>query len=186
MTLEQMKNLSEEEQKKLFLKLKGIRQKAKITNFSSTYKIGKEALARNSNMKLKDAAKLLKIYWERNKAILQIEEDTLTKTIGEKKWLYNPISKYWYSLRNDKDKFSTLNQGSAVYCFDIWVTYLRQLGIKIALQMHDEVLFNVKKGKEEETKQLIELAIHKVNERLKLNIEIGCSVSFNNNYADCH
>jgi hypothetical protein len=34
-------------------------------------------------------------------------------------WLYNPVSKFWYSAIY-KDIFSTLNQGTGVYCFDTW------------------------------------------------------------------
>lgn len=177
--------LSKEEESR-WEKLKGIRGKSKITNFSATYKVGKDALSRNSGMKLKDAAKLLKIYWQRNKAILQIEDDTITKTIGEKKWLYNPISKYWYSLRNDKDKFSTLNQGSAVYVFDIWLTYLRQRGVIVPFQYHDEILCNIKVGDESIITMQIEESIKDVNNRLKLNIEVGCSINMGDNYADIH
>jgi hypothetical protein len=166
--------------------IKGVRNKAKIVNFSATYKIGAEALARNSGMSVKEARNLLDIYWERNKAIKQVENSCEIKEIGGQKWLKNPISGYWYSLRTDKDRFSTLNQGSAAYVFDIWITYLRQLGIKPAMQYHDEVLFNVPKGKEEEVKNKISEAMKMTNERLKLNIEVTCSTKFSDNYADCH
>lgn len=90
---------------------KAIRNKAKITNFSATYKIGAEALSRNANIPLKEARKLLHIYWERNKAILLVEKERLVMEAGGKRWLLNPVSGFWYSLRSDKDRFSTLNQG---------------------------------------------------------------------------
>jgi DNA polymerase I-like protein with 3'-5' exonuclease and polymerase domains len=64
--------------------------------------------------------------------------------------------------------------------------FLRNLGVRIALQYHDEVLFNVRKGQEERTKQLIDKSIEMVNERLKLNITVACSVQFGSDYADCH
>lgn len=176
---------SDEEQAR-FKKLKGIRNKSKITNFSATYKVGAATLSRNSGMKKKEAKALLEIYWKRNKAILQVENSLQIKQIGDQKWLLNPVSGYWYSLRADKDKFSTLNQGTAVYCFDIWITYMRQLGLKIAMQYHDEVLFNVKEGEQEKTLEIIAEAMRLTNEKLKLNIEVGCGTQWGHNYAETH
>jgi DNA polymerase I-like protein with 3'-5' exonuclease and polymerase domains len=184
MNFEEMKNLPEEEQKKLFSKLKSIRTKAKMVNFSALYKVGKATLARNSGLKLSEAAKLLKIYWTRNKAILDVENSLKIKEIGDQKWLLNPVSNFWYSLRNDKDKFSTLNQGTAVYAFDQWVYFVRKEGIKIALQMHDEILFNTL-DKEKTTKSL-DIAMDKVNDKLKLNIKVGCSIEYGNSYSTVH
>jgi DNA polymerase I-like protein with 3'-5' exonuclease and polymerase domains len=173
--------------KKKYEEIKAIRNKAKIVNFSATYKIGAEALSRNSgNMGISEARKLLDIYWKRNKAIRMVEDECRIKSIGDKKWLYNPISGYWYSLRTEKDKFSTLNQGSAVYVFDIWLTYIRKLGIKVAMQYHDEILFNTKLGMETHTKKIIDKAMEMTNDRLKLNIEVGCNTQFNYDYASCH
>jgi DNA polymerase I-like protein with 3'-5' exonuclease and polymerase domains len=56
--------------------------------------------------------------------------------------------------------------------------------IKISYQCHDEWLANVKN--KEETRNKINFAIDKVNEDLKLNVKIGCSVEFGENYANCH
>lgn len=162
------------------------RQMGKTVNFSATYKVGAETLARNSGLDLKDAKKILRVYWERNKSILQVEKELSVKTVGAQKWLLNPVSGFWYSLRAEKDRFSTLNQGTAVYVFDVWLMYLRQLGIKIAMQYHDEVLFNVKKGQEATIKKLIDKAIEMTNDKLKLNIQVACSAEFGDSYASCH
>lgn len=175
-----------EDEKSRFKKLKAIRNKSKITNFSATYKIGAPALARNSGMKKREAIQLLEIYWKRNKAILEVENSLTIKTIGDQKWLYNPVSGYWYSLRADKDKFSTLNQGTAVYVFDIFLTYVRKLGIKVSLQYHDEILFNTLLGEEEKTQQIIQQAMQNTNDKLKLNIQVGCGTQWGQNYAACH
>lgn len=165
---------------------RAVRNKSKITNFSATYKIGAEALARNANIKLAEAKKLLKIYWERNKAILLVEKECRIREAGGKRWLLNPISGFWYSLRNDKDKFSTLNQGTAVYCFDIWVGFVRKQGLKIALQYHDEILFNALQGLEKDTEQKIDKALELTNNKLQLNVPVGCSVQWGQDYASVH
>jgi len=163
---------------------KDIRQKAKTVNFSATYKVGAETLARNGGFKLNFAKKLLKTFWERNKAILDVENSLKIKEFYGQKWLLNPVSGFWYTLRAEKDKFSTLNQSTAVYVFDTWVKYIRQAGIKISYQCHDEWLANVEN--QEKTKQIIAQSIEKINKELKLNVKISCSFEFAQNYADCH
>lgn len=163
---------------------KEIRQKAKTANFALTYKCGISTLARQTGLKEKEAKKLSEVYWKRNKAILDVENSLKVKQIGNQKWILNPISNFWYTLRAEKDKFSTLNQSTAVFVFDTWLKYIRQRGIKISYQCHDEWLANVKD--QEKTKQIIEQSINEVNEELKLNVKISCSYEFANNYADCH
>lgn len=186
LTFEELIALPTTEQKELVKKMKAIRQKAKVVNFSATYKVGAETLARNSGLPLKEAKRVLRVYWERNKAILQVENDLAVKELAGSKWLQNPVSGFWYSLRAEKDKFSTLNQGTAVYVFDVWVMFMRAQGIRIAMQYHDEVLFNVRKQHEERTKEMIKEAIRLTNNRLQLNVQVGCSVEFGPNYAECH
>lgn len=163
-----------------------IRQKAKITNFSATYKVGAAALSRNSGMKFSEAQKLLRIYWERNKAILKVESNCKVREVRGTKWLLNPVSGYWYNLRSDKDKFSTLNQGTAAYVFDIWLTYIRRLGMKINFQYHDEFVANILCGEEEKASNIVAEAIRLTNEKLKLNIDIGCSIHYGLNYSKIH
>lgn len=173
-----------QEDKKRFSSLKIIRTKSKIVNFSATYKVGLKTLIRNSGMKAEEAKRTLDTFWERNKAILQIERNLKIRHIDGKMWLQNPTNMFWYSLRNEKDKFSTLNQGTAVYVFDIWIGFMRRMGIKIAYQCHDEVMFNTKN--KEKTKEMIKDSMKMVNNSLKLNIEVGCSIDHGQNYSEIH
>lgn len=165
---------------------KDIRQKAKTVNFSATYKVGKATLSRNSGLSLKEAEKVLEVYWKRNKSILDVENALKIKQMGTQMWLLNPVSKFWYSLRAEKDKFSTLNQGTAVYVFDLYMRKALELGITPIFQVHDEASFNILPENKEKTKKLLELAIQKVNEELKLNVKIGASIDFGINYSLCH
>ncbi len=182
------------EEHKLYDKTKGkegksyksIRHKAKTTNFSATYKVGVPSLARNAGITEKEAKTLLDIYWKRNGAILKVEKSLEVKMVNGQKWLKNPVSGFWYTLRAEKDRFSTLNQSSAVFVFDTWLKYIRHMGIKVAFQMHDEMAFNLLDGKEEETKSIINKAIDKVNEELKLNVQIRCSIDFGKDYSKIH
>ena len=186
MTFEEMKNLSDKEQKDLFNKLKEKRHKAKTTNFSSFYGVGAEKLDRELGIKVMDAKRLLIGYWLRNKAVKQVAEACKVKEIKGQKWLLNPVSKFWYSLRAEKDRFSTLNQGTGVFCFDSWIMRVRKKGIKISMQMHDEILFKMKGKSKEEINKFLQEAIKETNDYLKLNVPLGISVEFGKDYASVH
>jgi hypothetical protein len=165
---------------------KSIRGKAKTVNFASVYGAGPPKIALTAGMSLKEAKLLHKIYWDRNKSVKQVAEACIVKTIAGKKWLFNPVSRFWYSLRAEKDRFSTLNQGTGVYCFDTYIKYVRRQGIRIALQMHDEILFKTVESNKEVIKWKLNDAIYSVNQEVKLNVPLGISMDFGKNYADCH
>jgi hypothetical protein len=176
------------EEKKEHSNTKPKRHKAKTTNFSATYGAGAAKIAATAGIPLKEGKLLHKIYWERNKAVKLTADACIVKQIGNKKWLFNPISKFWYSLRAEKDRFSTLNQGTGVYCFDTYIKHVRERGIKISLQMHDEILFNLKNDSYEQgiIRGKLQKAIEEVNKEIKLNVPLGISIDFGNSYADCH
>lgn len=165
---------------------KEIRQKAKTANFALTYKCGIATLARQTGLKEKDAKKLADAYWSKNRAILDVENSLKYKQIGQKSWILNPISGFWLSLRNEKDKFSTLNQNTATYVFDLWIKNMRTLGLKIPYYYHDEVLTEVYKIDLKETEEIINKAMTMVNEELKLNVTVGCSINSGKSYAETH
>ncbi len=93
-----------------------IRNKAKTVNFAGVYGAGPPKIALTTGMPLQQAQKLHKTYWDRNKSVKQVAASARTKTTTfdgvEQMWLYNPVSGFWYTLRYEKDKFSTLNQGT--------------------------------------------------------------------------
>lgn len=163
-----------------------IRKKAKVVNFAGIYGAGPSKIAQSTGMSLRDAQKLHKTYWDRNKAVKLVEKAVEVKTIEGQMWQKNPVSGFWYSLRYLKDKFSTLNQGTGVYCFDLWVREVRSRGIKIILQYHDEIVFAFPKGMEEEVEKIIKDSINTVNEIVQLNVPLSVSIDFGENYAKIH
>lgn len=163
-----------------------VRNLAKVVNFSAVYGAGPPKIAQTTGMPLSQAQTLHRTYWNRNKAVKQIAQNCQVKTVNEQMWLYNPVSKFWYSLRYEKDRFSTLNQGTGVFCFDLWVRQVRAQGIKIMLQYHDEIAFPLIKGQEEQAKTKLLEAIRLVNESVKLNVPLGVSIDFGDNYAQIH
>jgi len=174
------------EQKEKYADIKGRRLKSKKTNFSATYGAGPAKIALTAGITVPEGKVLHKTYWRRNWAVKEIAEASVVKTIGDQMWLFNPVSQLWYSLRALKDRFSTLNQGTGVYCFDMWVKFVRQKGIRLCGQFHDEIIFPILKGTEEETRVKLLESVRQVNEQLKLNITLGISIDFGNNYAEIH
>ena len=183
--LDSRKDLTPEEALE-YANLKKIRGKAKVVNFSGIYGAGPPKIALTTGMSLQEATLLHKIYWDRNKSVKQIAKDCVVKTVRNQMWLYNPVSGFWYSLRTDKDRFSCLNQGTGVYCFDTNVRNIRNTGIKISLQYHDEIGFGFLKKDEELIKQKLNRAISETNAELTLNVPLGISIDVGDNYAVCH
>ena len=166
--------------------LKKLRKSYKVVNYSATYGVGAAKLARETGMSERDAKSLLKAFWSRNWAIEKVASAAKTREVLEGMWLKNPVSGFWHSLRSEKDRFSTLNQSTGVFCFDTWVELCRENGIKCVGQFHDEVIALVKKGDEGNVESIMHDAAIKLNQKVKLNVPLGTDVQFGNTYADIH
>jgi len=166
--------------------LKAIRKAYKAVNYSATYGVGAAKLARGTGLSVKEAKVLLEAFWARNWAIKQVSEGVRIRELFDSMWLQNPVSKFWYSLRSEKDRFSTLNQGTGVFCFDTWVALCRKNDIKTIGQFHDEIIALVELGKEGEVEQLMRWAASKLNEKVQLNVPLGADVQFGKTYGEIH
>ena len=166
--------------------LSALRKNYKVVNYSATYGVGSSTLSRNTGMNKEEATVLLEAFWSRNWSVDKVANTVRTKDLFGSMWLLNPVSKFWYSLRSDKDKFSTLNQGTGVFCFDSWVSLCRRYGIKTIGQFHDEIIALVPEGEEEQTKATMEQAIENLNNNLELNVPLGVDAQFGKTYADIH
>lgn len=166
--------------------VKKIRKSYKAVNYSALYGVGATKLARGTGLSVKEAKVLLEAFWARNWAIKQVSDGVRTRELFGSMWLYNPVSKFWYSLRSDKDRFSTLNQGTGVFCFDTWVALCRRNGILTIGQFHDEIISLVELGKEKQTERLMHWAATKLNEKVQLNVPLGADVQFGKTYGEIH
>ena len=166
--------------------IKNLRKAYKVVNYSATYGVGAAKLAREAKMTVNNAKKLLTAFWERNWAIEAIAKGLRTRELFGGMWLYNPVSRFWYSLRSEKDRFSTLNQSTGVYCFDTWVSICRAKGIKTIGQFHDEIIALVKEGDEPKTEEIMHKAALELNNVIKLNVPLGTDVQFGHTYAEIH
>ena len=166
--------------------LKALRKNYKVVNYSATYGVGAATLSRTTGMATKDCKVLLDAFWSRNWSVEKVASNVRTRELFGSMWMQNPVSKFWYSLRSEKDRFSTLNQGTGVFCFDSWVAFCRKNGIEIMGQFHDEVIALVKDGDEAKVKGVMEKSMELLNEKLSLNVPLGVDAQFGNTYADIH
>lgn len=166
--------------------IKPIRDIFKNGNYACQYGAGPARLALTANISLAEAKKVWETYWKKNWAIKEVSKAQRVKTIRGQMWLFNPISKFWYSLRYEKDIFSTLVQGSASYVFDLWVSIFRSKRPQLTGQFHDEVVLCIRKGAQDKATLLLRQAIDETNARLQLNRELGVDVQFGSRYSDIH
>lgn len=166
--------------------IKKVRKKFKPVNYSAVYGVGKAKLARSTGMTQAEAGVLLEAYWERNWAVKKFASEQRIKPVAGQMWVLNPVNGFWYSLRYEKDAFSTLNQSTGAYCFDQWVAHYLTQRPNIIGQFHDESINRIPVGEEQEHESVLRWAIEKVNEKLKLNIKLDIDVQFGMRYSDIH
>ena len=168
--------------------LKEIRDIYKMANYSCIYGVGAPKFSESVGTTVKEAREIIKKYWDRNWAIKQLPKDMVVKTVDEQMWLLNPVNGFWYSIRAEKDIFSTLNQGTGAYVFDCWLKFMMTEDVVPFLQYHDEKLTLVKKvkGARDKHRDIINSSMDKVNDTLQLNVEISVDVQFGKTYADVH
>lgn len=174
------------ESNKRYKETKKKRQVSKQANFALTYGAFPPKIAEATKLPLKQAEKLFNAYWELNKSIKQAASDFKIKKVNNQDWVLNPISDFWLSLRNEKDIFNTINQSSGVYTFDTWRKIMMHKGLKIRLEMHDEILTVVKISEREKVKKIIEDSIKELNILLNLNVQIKNDTKFGKRYSECH
>lgn len=166
--------------------VKGIRHNYKQGNYACQYLAGPPRLALTININLKAATAIYDAYWKKNWAIKTVSKEQTTKTCDGEKWLLNPINGFWYWLKNEKDIFSTLVQGSASYVFDVWVGFVLNQRMQLTGQFHDEFIAEHDEGKRDEMIKIIRVAMDKTNKLLKLNRELDCDIQFGKRYSEIH
>ena len=166
--------------------LKALRKNYKVVNYSATYGVGSPKLSRETGMTIRQAQALLDAYWKRNWSVKAFVDGQKIRKINDEMWVQNPVSKFWHSLRYEKDVFSTLNQSTGAYCFDKWVAYYRTRRPNIIGQFHDESINLVREGEQNEHSDALNWAIEKLNEDLKLNVDLGIDIQYGQRYSDVH
>lgn len=175
-----------DEIKKELKRIKPIRGIFKNGNYACQYGAGAARIALTAGISIEQAKVVYEAYWKMNWAIRAVAKEQTVKTVDGQKWLFNPISKFWYSLREEKDRFSTLIQGSASFVFDLWVQNLRSRRPQLTGQFHDEIIICVEKGYREDVTKLLRWAIDLTNSQLNLNRSLDIGIQFGERYSEIH
>lgn len=166
----------------------------KTTNYACQYGAMPKTVARSAKVDVSVGEKLWKAYWDLNWSIKEVAANTTVKTIDGQMWQLNPINGFWYSLRHDKDRFSTLCQGSGAYVFDVWCNAVIDICNErygrdplLSGQFHDELILQVRKGQRELWQHLVGVeAMERANKVLKMNRDVACEVQFGDLYSNIH
>lgn len=175
-----------DQERTFYKRIKRIRKAYKTVNYSATYGVGAAKLARETGLSVSEAKALLEAFWKRNWAIKAVASKIQVRELFGSMWLKNPVSGFWYSLRSEKDIFSTLNQSTGVYCFDKWLAIVKGYGVKVIAQFHDEWIGKVLEGNILDTEVNVKDSIVTLNEQLNLNVPLGCDIQFGPSYASIH
>ena len=186
MSLDDLKRLPPEEQEKLFKKINAIRSIAKNVNYGCQYGAGAAKIAKTGGIPLKQAKELHNAYWSVNWAVKEFASRQYIKEVDGEMWVYNPVSGFYYSLRYEKDVFSTIVQSTGVFCFDTWISRVLKRREQITAQFHDEGVWVIPNGREKDMEAILREAIKETNEILGLNRELDIDVKFGKNYSEVH
>lgn len=166
------------------INLKAVRKNYKAANYACVYGVGEKTLSRQTGLTKGKSKKLINAYWERNWAVKKVAESRKVREINGESWIYNDVSGFWHSLRADKDRWSTTNQSTGVYCFDTFVALIKRNGVRVVGQFHDEVIID--SDNPERDIETLNRCCELLNEKLKLNVPLGIDYSTGANYSEVH
>jgi hypothetical protein len=186
-----MKTLSKE----IMQQVKIARAAGKTTNYASVYGAGPPKIALAADIPLDQAKQLHTGYWELNWSVEAIADEQATfKDFKGNMWLVNPVNGFCYSLRTEKDRFSTLAQGTGSFFFDMWVdNILEEMYNRFRVKrlnglFHDEYISSFKdtQNNRDIMEDITIKSIEKVNDTYLLRRKLGCDVAFGDNYSEIH
>lgn len=195
--LDELLVLPDSDKKGLIKHISEVRGKGKETNYSCQYGAGAATVARTAGVSLTVGKSLVKAYKKVNWSIEKIAASQKVKKTSFGDFQLNPFNGVWYSLKTEKDRFSTLVQGTGAYVLDIWLKYQFDLrdakhygfsreGVKLLATFHDEQIVEFEEGFEDSVSNLMKDALAKVNKTFKLEIPFDCDVQFGKKYSDIH
>ncbi|MEM7550652.1 MAG: DNA polymerase I [Bacteroidota bacterium] len=177
----------------------GMRRKAKEVNFGIIYGISAYGLSQNLNIPRAEASEIIEAYFKEFPAVKKYMDDTINTAkekeyaetiLGRKRYLRDINSKN-YTTRGfaERNAINAPIQGSAADMIKVAMIQIHdwmkkeKLESKMIMQVHDELVFDVKKGEEsvleEKVKDLMKSAIEL---KVPMEVEIG----FGENWLQAH
>ncbi|MCE5221013.1 MAG: DNA polymerase I [Clostridium sp.] len=174
-----------------------MRSRAKAVNFGIVYGIGAFRLAQDLKITKKEAEEYMSIYFERYPKIKKYLENIVKDaqdtgyvlTILNRKRFIPEIksSNKIVKALGDRLAMNAPIQGSAADIIKIAMVNVynklneKKLKSELILQVHDELILNVKKEEFEEVKNLVE---HEMENAIKLKVALDVDVNFGNTWYE--
>ncbi len=176
-----------------------LRRIAKTVNFGVIYGISPYGLSEALDISQRDAASFIEQYFEKHGGVKKYIDDTLqyartngyVTTITCRKRPVPEINSPNPVTRQQAERMATNSpiQGSAADLIKVAMINIakrlseKNLGTRMVLQIHDELLFEVPEQELEEVKTLIK---HEMENSLLLSVPITVEVGYGKNWAEAH
>ncbi len=178
------------------------RRKAKVVNFGIIYGMGAFSLAKELNIKVKEAKEFIDNYYHSFPKIIEfiekqkrfaLENGYVETLFGRKLYLPN-IHSTNQGMRAEAERVAVNMpiQGTAadiikIAMFNIQERIETKSEIKMLIQVHDELVFEVNRSYIEEAKRLIvELMEKALPEEYQGEIRLTAEIGVGDNWADAH
>jgi DNA polymerase-1 len=175
------------------------RRNAKAVNFGIIYGQSAFGLSQSLGIPRKEAAQIIDEYWKQypniktymNKTINDAKENGYVQTIKGRRRYLRDINSANFTVRGfaERNAINAPIQGSAADMIKLAMINIHEqlkaspLKSKMILQVHDELLFDVVKGEEEQMKQLVKAEMEKA---MPLNVPVVVEVGFGDNWLEAH
>ncbi|GAA0860039.1 DNA polymerase I [Aliiglaciecola litoralis] len=176
------------------------RRSAKAINFGLIYGMSAFGLAKQLNIPRHDAQKYMDVYFQRYPGVLQYMEETrvsakekgyVSTVFGRR--LYLPDINASNGMRRQGAERAAINapmQGTAadiikkaMLCVDAWITSLGNDDVKMIMQVHDELVFEIKEQKLNDHMQHI---IALMEQACELSVPLIVEAGVGDNWDEAH
>lgn len=171
---------------KEFSRLDAEREVLKTSNYALVYGAGVPKLSETIKKSRRIASIIHEGYWKKNWSVLKFAEDLHVKEAGGKSWVFNPVSKLYYHLKNDKDRFAACNSSAGVRVFDGWIYNMVDKGLVIPFQYHDEIFLYAYPENVDKIKNIMRNSMKEVNRMFRFPLDIEIDVKVGERYSEVH
>jgi DNA polymerase I len=178
---------------------KEMRRKAKEVNFGIMYGIGPFGLSTRLEISQSEAKEIIAQYFERFPKVRQYINDTIASArtkgyvetlLGRRRYLAD-INSQNQNIRQNAER-QAINmpiQGTAADMIKLAMIQIDKafekaaLESRMLLQVHDELVFEVKKKEEKEVRKIV---TKHMQESLKLNVPVEIEIGVGSNWLEAH
>lgn len=174
-----------------------MRRNAKVVNFGIIYGLNEYGLSRNTGLSLKEAQAFINAYFDLYHGVKRFKDKVIeeAKVCGQVKTLFHrkrylpDINSHHTKRRNlaERVAVNTIIQGSAADLIKVAMNKIHvelekgEYDAKMVLQIHDELLFEVKEGALAVTSSMVQ---EKMGNAIRLNVPIKVNVKTGKNWME--